>query len=46
MTIRGSQVIPVYPLTEDLQPGDIFLVQVPIDQQQKLYEEERFPAAR
>jgi hypothetical protein len=30
MTIRGSQVIPVYPLTEDIQPGDIFLVQVPI----------------
>jgi hypothetical protein len=26
MTIRASQVIPVYPLTEDLQPGDIFLV--------------------
>jgi len=25
MTIRGSQVIPVYPLTEDIQPGDIFL---------------------
>jgi hypothetical protein len=38
MTIRGSQVIPVYPLTEDIQPGDIFLVQVPIDEQQQLYE--------
>jgi hypothetical protein len=38
MTIRGSQVIPVYPLTEDIQPGDIFLVQVPIDKQQALYE--------
>jgi len=37
MTIRGSQVIPVYPLTEDIQPGDIFLVQVPIDKQQELY---------
>src|SRR5713226_803856 len=37
MTIRGSQVIPVYPLTEDIQPGDIFLVQVPIDKQQQLY---------
>ena len=31
MTIRGSQVVPVYPLTEDIQPGDIFLVQVPVD---------------
>jgi len=25
MTIRGSQVIPVYPLTEDIQPGDSHL---------------------
>ncbi len=38
LTIRGSQVIPVYPLTEDIQPGDIFLVQVPVDKQQQLYE--------
>lgn len=30
LTIRASQVIPVYPLTEDIQPGDIFLVQTPI----------------
>lgn len=44
MTIRGSQVIPVYPLTEDLQPGDIFLVQVPIDQQQRLYKKNGFLA--
>jgi hypothetical protein len=42
MTIRGSQVIPVYPLTEDIQPGDVFLVQVPIDQQQKLYKKNGF----
>jgi hypothetical protein len=44
MTIRGSQVIPVYPLTEDIQPGDIFLVQVPIDKQQKLYKHNGFLA--
>ncbi len=44
MTIRGSQVIPVYPMTEDIQPGDIFLVQVPIDQQQILYETKGFLA--
>jgi len=44
MTIRGSQVIPVYPLTEDIQPGDIYLVQLPIDQQQKLYRERGFLA--
>jgi hypothetical protein len=42
LTIRASQVIPVYPLSEDLQPGDIFLVQVPIDRQQKVYEERGF----
>ena len=42
MTIRGSQVIPVYPLTEDIQPGDVFLVQLPIDQQQKLYQQNGF----
>jgi len=44
MTIRGSQVIPVYPLTEDIQPGDIFLVQVPIEKQQKLYRKNGFLA--
>jgi len=42
MTIRASQVIPVYPLTEDLQPGDVFLVQVPIEQQQQVYKEKGF----
>jgi hypothetical protein len=30
MTIRASQVVPVYPLTEDLQPGEVFLVQLPV----------------
>lgn len=42
MVIRASQVIPVYPLTEDLQPGDIFLVQVPVDEQEKVYKERGF----
>jgi hypothetical protein len=42
MTIRASQVVPVYPLTEDLQPGDVFLVQIPIDRQQQLYRENGF----
>lgn len=40
--IRASQVIPVYPLTEDLQPGDILLVSTPIDEQQKNYEKKGF----
>lgn len=44
MTIRASQIIPVYPLTEDLQPGDVFLVQVPIDQQQVVYKKKGFLA--
>lgn len=33
--IRASQVMPVYPMTEDLFPGDIFLVQQTINEQQK-----------
>jgi hypothetical protein len=32
-TIRASQVIPVYPLTEDLVVGDVFLVRRPIAEQ-------------
>ncbi|MEM6256681.1 MAG: hypothetical protein AAGI37_00025 [Planctomycetota bacterium] len=37
-TIRASQVIPVYPTTEDLQPGDIFLVTLTVNEQQKAWE--------
>ena len=40
--IRASQVIPVYPLTEDLQPGDVFLVQTPVEEQTRLYLEKGF----
>jgi hypothetical protein len=42
LSIRASQVIPVYPLTEDLQPGDVFLVQTPIDEQVKVYLDKGF----
>lgn len=42
LTLRASQVMPVYPLTEDVQPGDVFLVQVPIGRQQELYVEKGF----
>lgn len=42
MTIRASQVIPVYPLTADMQPGDIFLVQTTIDRQQEIYKKRGF----
>ncbi len=40
--IRASQVIPVYPLTEDLQPGDVFLVETPLADQVKVYSEKGF----
>lgn len=42
LTIRASQVMPVYPLREDLQPGDCFLVSVPVDEQQKLWNAKGF----
>jgi uncharacterized protein YdcH (DUF465 family) len=40
--IRACQVIPVYPLTEDLQPGDILLVNTPIEEQVKAYNMDGF----
>lgn len=42
LSVRASQIIPVYPLTEDLQPGDVFLVQTPIEDQIKVYESKGF----
>ena len=42
LTIRASQVIPVYPLTEDIQPGDVFLVTTPVGKQAKRYNERGF----
>lgn len=36
-TIRASQVIPVYPLTEDLLPGDVFLVTTSVHKQAEEY---------
>jgi hypothetical protein len=42
LSIRPSQVIPVYPLTEDLEPGDVFLVQTPVEEQVKVYLEKGF----
>lgn len=35
--IRASQIVPVYPLSEDIQVGDVFLVQTPVDKQHKEY---------
>ena len=42
LTIRASQVIPVYPLTEDLQPGDLFLVTRTTEDQHEEYDERGF----
>ena len=42
MTIRASQVIPIYPLSEDLQPGDMFLVDSTIHDQKSMYEARGF----
>ena len=41
-TIRASQVIPVYPLTEDVQPGDVFLVDLDVSKQHEQYEDKGF----
>jgi hypothetical protein len=42
LVIRASQVIPVYPLTEDIQPGDILLVSTPVEEQARLYKTKGF----
>lgn len=41
-TIRASQVIPVYPLTEDLLPGDVFLVTTSVHKQAAEYRKRGF----
>ncbi|SHJ32203.1 hypothetical protein SAMN02745216_01431 [Desulfatibacillum alkenivorans DSM 16219] len=42
MTIRASQVMPIYPLSEDVQPGDVFLVKTPISEQVKQWGEKGY----
>ena len=42
LAIRASQIIPVYPLSEDVQPGDVYLVQVPYETQIKVYQDRGF----
>ncbi|MEM1450802.1 MAG: hypothetical protein AAGI22_16900 [Planctomycetota bacterium] len=42
LVVRASQVIPVYPLSEDLQPGDVLLVSTPIENQVSIYESKGF----
>ena len=40
--IRASQMIPVYPLSEDIQPGDVFLVRRTIHDQHEEYHEKGY----
>jgi hypothetical protein len=42
LLLRASQVIPVYPMTQDLMPGDLFLVREPIATQQKIYQDKGY----
>lgn len=42
--IRASQMIPVYPLSEDIQPGDVFLVRRTIHDQHEEYQEKGYLA--
>lgn len=42
LTIRASQVLPVYPLTEDVQVGDVFLVSTPLEDEVKNLEASGF----
>lgn len=37
MTMRASQIIPIYPLNEDVVPGDVFVVETPAQRQAKDY---------
>jgi hypothetical protein len=37
MTVRASQIIPIYPLNEDVQPGDVFVVETPAQRQASDY---------
>lgn len=37
LVIRASQVIPLYPLHQDIRPGDIFLVETTVDEQHREY---------
>ena len=42
LVVRASQVVPVYPLTEDLVPGDMFLVRMSVPRQHREYQRRGF----
>ncbi|MBS0197593.1 MAG: hypothetical protein JSR77_12635 [Planctomycetes bacterium] len=42
LTIRASQVMPAYPLSRDIEPGDVFLTTTPIGKEIALFEKNGF----
>ena len=42
LVIQANQIIPVYPLMEDLRPGAVYLIELPIDAQAQLYKQRGF----
>ena len=44
MTIRASQVMPVYPLSEDVEPGDVFLVDMTVESESRAFDPKRSAA--
>lgn len=42
LAVRASQVMPVYPLTQDLWPGDVFLTTTPLGGEVDLFESRGF----
>jgi hypothetical protein len=42
LNIRASQILPVYPLTTDLRPGDVFLTMTPIGKEIAQFEAKGF----
>src|SRR5262245_25868181 len=42
MTLRASQVIPIYPPTEDLLPGDVLVTTTPVGNEQEFFRENGF----
>lgn len=42
LSIRASQILPVYPLTQDLWPGDVFLTMTEVGEEVKQFEAKGF----
>ena len=42
LTIRASQVMPLYPLEEDIRPGDVYLITSSVESDIKSWQEKGF----